>query len=100
MVPILLKALGDPNKFTEAALDKLLSTAFIHYIDGPSLALVFPYLTHSDKAPPNHHSWLEREECVHSQEIGTDSRVTGKSHRSTRSRHLPYRAPPSITRHP
>jgi len=43
MVPILLKALGDPNKFTEPALDKLLSTAFIHYIDGPSLALVsFP----------------------------------------------------------
>lgn len=40
MVPILLKALGDPNKFTEAALDKLLSTSFIHYIDGPSLALV------------------------------------------------------------
>jgi len=41
-VPILLKALGDPNKFTEPALDKLLSTAFIHYIDGPSLALVLP----------------------------------------------------------
>lgn len=40
MVPVLLKALGDPNKNTEAALDKLLSTAFIHYIDGPSLALV------------------------------------------------------------
>jgi len=40
MVPILLKALGDPNKFTEGALDKLLSTSFIHYIDGPSLALV------------------------------------------------------------
>jgi hypothetical protein len=40
MVPVLLKALGDPNKFTEPALDKLLSTAFIHYIDGPSLALV------------------------------------------------------------
>jgi len=45
MVPILLKALGDPNKFTEAALDKLLSTAFIHYIDGPSLALVSPLWT-------------------------------------------------------
>lgn len=42
MVPVLLKALGDPNKFTEPALDKLLSTAFIHYIDGPSLALVHP----------------------------------------------------------
>jgi hypothetical protein len=43
MVPILLKALGDPNKFTEPALDKLLSTAFIHYIDGPSLALVIGF---------------------------------------------------------
>jgi len=40
MVPVLLKGLGDPNKFTEPALDKLLGTAFIHYIDGPSLALV------------------------------------------------------------
>lgn len=49
MVPILLKALGDPNKHTEPALDKLLSTAFIHYIDGPSLALVcsFGFTSHS-----------------------------------------------------
>lgn len=44
MVPTLLKALGDPNKFTEPALDKLLTTAFIHYIDGPSLALVYHHL--------------------------------------------------------
>jgi hypothetical protein len=66
MVPILLKALGDPNKFTEAALDKLLSTAFIHYIDGPSLALVCPYLTQSDEASSHYYSWLEREERIHS----------------------------------
>jgi HEAT repeat protein len=48
MVPILLKALGDPNKYTENALDKLLSTAFIHYIDGPSLALVYIFCDCSD----------------------------------------------------
>ena len=48
MVPVLLKALSDPNKFTEPALDKLLSTAFIHYIDGPSLALVYTKLALSD----------------------------------------------------
>jgi HEAT repeat protein len=52
MVPILLKALGDPNKFTEPALDKLLSTAFIHYIDGPSLALVLRSLTHLTQILP------------------------------------------------
>jgi hypothetical protein len=45
MVPVLLKALSDPNNFTEPALDKLLSTAFIHYIDGPSLALVQAIIT-------------------------------------------------------
>ena len=48
MVPELLKALGDPNKFTEPALDKLLSTAFIHYIDGSSPALVHVRIAPAD----------------------------------------------------
>ncbi|KAG9284337.1 hypothetical protein G9A89_007492, partial [Geosiphon pyriformis] len=44
LVPILLQALSDPDKNTNAALDALLETAFVHYIDGPSLALVMPIL--------------------------------------------------------
>lgn len=39
-VPILIKAIGDPTKFTEEALDALIKTQFVHYIDGPSLALI------------------------------------------------------------
>lgn len=39
-VPILIKAIGDPTKYTEEALDALIKTQFVHYIDGPSLALI------------------------------------------------------------
>ncbi|CCK71195.1 Gcn1p KNAG_0G01370 [Huiozyma naganishii CBS 8797] len=40
MVPVLIKAIGDPTKYTEDALDALIQTQFVHYIDGPSLALI------------------------------------------------------------
>ena len=39
-VQILLKALSDPTKFTDDALDALIKVNFIHYLDAPSLALV------------------------------------------------------------
>ncbi|RUS31239.1 hypothetical protein BC938DRAFT_478212 [Jimgerdemannia flammicorona] len=44
LVPILLDALSDPNAHTKPALTALLETAFVHYIDAPSLALVMPIL--------------------------------------------------------
>ena len=40
VVNVLLKALSDPTKYTDEALDALLKVAFIHYLDAPSLALV------------------------------------------------------------
>ncbi|CCH46758.1 putative translational activator [Wickerhamomyces ciferrii] len=40
LVPVLIKAIGDPTKHTEEALDALIKTQFVHYIDGPSLALI------------------------------------------------------------
>ena len=40
LVSILLKALSDPTKYTDDALDALLSVSFVHYLDAPSLALV------------------------------------------------------------
>lgn len=40
LVPILIQAIGDPTKHTEEALDALIKTQFVHYIDGPSLALI------------------------------------------------------------
>lgn len=40
LVPTLIKAIGDPTKYTEEALDSLIQTQFVHYIDGPSLALI------------------------------------------------------------
>lgn len=40
LVDILLKALSDPTKYTDDALDALIKVAFIHYLDAPSLALV------------------------------------------------------------
>ncbi|KAG2194137.1 hypothetical protein INT47_004207 [Mucor saturninus] len=44
LVPVLLKALCDPNTKTSPALSALLQTSFVHYIDPPSLALVMPIL--------------------------------------------------------
>ena len=40
IVGILLKALSDPTKYTDEALDALIKISFIHYLDSPSLALV------------------------------------------------------------
>lgn len=40
LVPMLIKAIGDPTKYTDEALDALIKTQFVHYIDGPSLALI------------------------------------------------------------
>ncbi|KAL8970028.1 MAG: hypothetical protein Q9183_001711, partial [Haloplaca sp. 2 TL-2023] len=40
LVGILLKALSDPTKYTDDALDSLIKVSFIHYLDAPSLALV------------------------------------------------------------
>ena len=44
LVPVLLKALIDPNTKTGAALKAVLETSFVHYIDSPSLALVIPII--------------------------------------------------------
>ena len=40
IVNILLKALSDPTKFTDDALNALIKISFTHYLDSPSLALV------------------------------------------------------------
>lgn len=40
IVPSLINAIADPTKYTDEALDKLIKTQFVHYIDGPSLALI------------------------------------------------------------
>lgn len=40
VVDILLKALSDPTKFTDDALDSLIKIQFLHFLDAPSLALV------------------------------------------------------------
>lgn len=40
LVDILLKALSDPTKYTEDALDGLIKVSFVHYLDAPSLALI------------------------------------------------------------
>jgi hypothetical protein len=40
LVDVLLKALSDPTKYTDNALDSLIKVSFIHYLDAPSLALV------------------------------------------------------------
>ncbi|KAF2687784.1 translational activator [Lentithecium fluviatile CBS 122367] len=40
VVNILLKALSDPTKYTDDALDALIKIQFAHYLDAPSLALV------------------------------------------------------------
>ncbi|AEO59390.1 hypothetical protein MYCTH_2307636 [Thermothelomyces thermophilus ATCC 42464] len=40
LVDILLKALSDPTKYTDEALDALIKVQFVHYLDAPSLALI------------------------------------------------------------
>lgn len=40
LVSILLRALSDPTKHTDEALDALIKVSFVHYLDSPSLALV------------------------------------------------------------
>ena len=40
LIDILLKALSDPTKYTDEALDSLIKVSFTHYLDAPSLALV------------------------------------------------------------
>ena len=40
LVSVLLKALSDPTRHTDDALDALIKVSFIHYLDAPSLALV------------------------------------------------------------
>ncbi|EEP76014.1 60S ribosomal protein L19 [Uncinocarpus reesii 1704] len=40
LVNILLKALSDPTRYTDEALDALIKVSFVHYLDAPSLALV------------------------------------------------------------
>lgn len=40
LVGVLLKALSDPTKHTDEALDSLIKVSFAHYLDAPSLALV------------------------------------------------------------
>lgn len=42
IVPILLRALEDPSNQTQACLQSLLDTKFVHFIDAPSLALIMP----------------------------------------------------------
>lgn len=44
ITPQLLDAISDPTQHTEAALDALLKTKFVHYIDSPSLAIVIHVL--------------------------------------------------------
>ena len=40
LVTVLLKALSDPTKYTDDALEALIKVSFVHYIDSPSLALI------------------------------------------------------------
>ena len=40
LINILLKALSDPTKYTDDALEALIKVSFVHYLDSPSLALV------------------------------------------------------------
>lgn len=43
----IMAALANPAEHTKAALDMLSSTAFVHSIDAPSLAIVAPVLRYS-----------------------------------------------------
>jgi len=44
-VPVILKALDDPDAYTREAMDALIHTSFVHSIDAPpSLSLIIPIL--------------------------------------------------------
>jgi len=45
LVPSLIDAMVNPDTKTQVALKDLLETAFVHYIDAPSLALVMPIIS-------------------------------------------------------
>jgi hypothetical protein len=42
MLDIIIRALGDSNKYLINCLDGLLQTSFVHTIDAPSLSLLIP----------------------------------------------------------
>lgn len=42
MLDVIIRALGDSNKYLILCLDGLLSTSFVHAIDAPSLSLLIP----------------------------------------------------------
>ena len=76
IVPDLINAIGDPTKYTDEALDKLIKTQFVHYIDGPSLALIIHviYRGMKDRASTKRKHvkllviwlfWLTQRTCVH-----------------------------------
>jgi hypothetical protein len=44
LVDVLLRALSDPTRHTDDALDGLIRVQFVHYLDAPSLALVIRIL--------------------------------------------------------
>lgn len=73
LVPELIKAIGDPTQYTEQALDALLKTQFVHYIDGPSLALVIHVLYRGLK---DRSAGVKRKACqiVGNMSILTDAR--------------------------
>ena len=75
-MPDLINAIGDPTKYTDEALDKLIKTQFVHYIDGPSLALIIHviYRGMKDRASTKRKHvkllviwlfWLTQRTCVH-----------------------------------
>jgi hypothetical protein len=49
--PALLGALANPTDNTKTALDTLSTTAFVHSIDAPSLALIVPVLRYAVRCP-------------------------------------------------
>jgi HEAT repeat protein len=71
VVSILLKALSDPSKHTEEALDALTKIQYVHYLDPPSLALVVKILERGlgDRSPKRRKA---------AQLIGTLARLTDK----------------------
>ncbi|ANB15743.1 Gcn1p [Sugiyamaella lignohabitans] len=73
LVPILIKAISDSTRYTEDALDSLLKTKFVHYIDAPSLSLIVHVLHRGLK---DRSAAIKRKACqiVGNMSILTDSR--------------------------